>query len=166
VCVSVRDEYSSPPRLHNSLVTCLEFSLVAKVCPPWLAVRAIVGRSRQLTRATVTYLTLGALFCLFPWLDSPQWAMVSSLSRLHDHTQTHDTPVEEWSAQRRELYLTIHNTHNGNFVQLDDTVLFDTFTHTLHVSGIYHPSSGATTANWSGWYNNLWVGVVCGRLSQ
>jgi hypothetical protein len=34
--------------------------------------------------------------------------------------------------------------NNGNFVQLDDTVLFDTFTHSLHVSGIYHPSSGAT----------------------
>jgi hypothetical protein len=32
----------------------------------------------------------------------------------------------------------------GIFVQLDDTVLFDTFTHTLHVSGIYHPPSGAT----------------------
>jgi hypothetical protein len=42
-------------------------------------------------------------------------------------------------------------------VQLDDIFYFDTFTHTLHVSGIYHPSSGATTANWSGWYNNLWV---------
>jgi hypothetical protein len=34
---------------------------------------------------------------------------------------------------------------------------FDTFTHAVHVSGIYHPSSGATTANWSGWYNNWWV---------
>jgi hypothetical protein len=32
--------------------------------------------------------------------------------------------------------------NNGNFVQLDDTILFDTFIHTLHVSGIYHPSSG------------------------
>jgi hypothetical protein len=31
------------------------------------------------------------------------------------------------------------------------------FTYALHVSGINHPSSGATTANWSGWYNNLWV---------
>ena len=25
----------------------------------------------------------------FPWRDSPQWAKVSSLSRLHGHTQTH-----------------------------------------------------------------------------
>ena len=24
-----------------------------------------------------------------PWLDSPQWARASSLSRIHDHTQTH-----------------------------------------------------------------------------
>jgi hypothetical protein len=47
------------------------------------------------------------------------------------------------------IHSTVFHVHvpcilnNGNFVQLDDTVLFDTFTHTLHVSGIYHPSSGA-----------------------
>jgi hypothetical protein len=46
---------------------------------------------------------------------APQWARASSLSRLHDHTQTHTalgrTPLDEGSARRRDLYLTTHNTH-------------------------------------------------------
>jgi hypothetical protein len=51
-----------------------------------------------------------------PWCNSCQWARASSLSRLHDHTQTHHTtvgrnPLDEWSAQRTDLYLTTHNTH-------------------------------------------------------
>jgi len=49
------------------------------------------------------------------WDNSPQWAKASSSSRLHDHTQTTTicrTPLDEWSARRRDLYLTTHNTHN------------------------------------------------------
>jgi len=49
------------------------------------------------------------------WSDSPQWAMASSLSRFLDHTQRRitvgRTPLDEWSACRRHLYLTTHNTH-------------------------------------------------------
>jgi hypothetical protein len=41
--------------------------------------------------------------------------MTSSLSRLHDHTFRHTTlgrtPLEEWPARHRDLYLTTHNTH-------------------------------------------------------
>jgi hypothetical protein len=47
--------------------------------------------------------------------NSPQWAMASSLSRPHDHTRhttISRTPLDEWSAWCRDLYLTIHNTHN------------------------------------------------------
>ena len=50
------------------------------------------------------------------WRDSPQWAMASSFTRFLDHTQRRTTvcrtPLDEWSARRRDLYLTIHNTHN------------------------------------------------------
>jgi hypothetical protein len=48
----------------------------------------------------------------------PQWARVrpSSLTRFLDHTQrcitVGRTPLDEWSARRRDLYLTTHNTHN------------------------------------------------------
>ena len=50
------------------------------------------------------------------WRNSPQWAMASSFMRFLDHTQRPTTvgrtPPDEWSARRRDLYLTTHNTHN------------------------------------------------------
>ena len=56
------------------------------------------------------------LFCIFlPWRKSPKWAKASSLSRIHDDTQTKHTlgrtPLDGWSARRGVLYLTTHNTH-------------------------------------------------------
>jgi len=52
---------------------------------------------------------------IFLRCSSPQMAR-DSLSRLHDHTQLKHTTLgrtalEEWSARRRDLYLTSHNTH-------------------------------------------------------
>jgi hypothetical protein len=48
--------------------------------------------------------------------NSPQWARASSFTRFLDHTQRHTTdgrtPLDKWSARRRDLYLTTHNTHN------------------------------------------------------
>jgi len=42
--------------------------------------------------------------------------MASSFLRVLDHTQLRTTvgrtPLDEWSARRRDLYLTKHNTHN------------------------------------------------------
>ena len=55
------------------------------------------------------------LFVCF-WRNSPQWARASSFTRFLDHTQwcntVSRTPLDEWSAHRRDLYLTKHNTHN------------------------------------------------------
>ena len=52
------------------------------------------------------------LFC-FLWRCGPTWAMASSFLRFLDHTQRRitvgSTPLDEWSARRRDLYLTIHN---------------------------------------------------------
>ena len=48
------------------------------------------------------------------WRDSPQCARASSLTRLLDNTQRRTTvgrtPLDEWSARRRDLYLTTHTT--------------------------------------------------------
>ena len=45
----------------------------------------------------------------------PHWARASSFTRFLDHTQQHTTvgrtPLDEWSARRRDLCLTTHNTH-------------------------------------------------------
>ena len=56
------------------------------------------------------------LFVYF-WRDSPppHWARASSFTRFLDHTQrgiaVGMTPLSGWSALRRDLYLTTHNTH-------------------------------------------------------
>ena len=50
------------------------------------------------------------------WRNSPQWARATSFTRFLDQTQRRTTvgrtPLDEWSARRRDLYLTTHNTHN------------------------------------------------------
>ena len=51
--------------------------------------------------------------CLFvSGATAPQWAMASSLLWFLDHTQRRTTfgrtPVDEWSARRRDIYLTTH----------------------------------------------------------
>ena len=50
----------------------------------------------------------------FPWRDTPQGALASSCTMFLDHTQRHTTvgrtPLDEWSARRRNLYLTTHTT--------------------------------------------------------
>jgi hypothetical protein len=55
------------------------------------------------------------LFVCF-WHDSPQWARVSSSTRLLYYTQRRTTvsrtPLDEWSARCKDLYLTTHNTHS------------------------------------------------------
>jgi len=54
-------------------------------------------------------------FLLFIWCNSPHWARASSFTRFLDHTQRRTTvgrtPLDEWSARRRDLYLTTHDNH-------------------------------------------------------
>jgi hypothetical protein len=53
--------------------------------------------------------------CFVFWRDSHQWARFSSLTRFLDHKQRRitvgRTPLDEWSARRRNLYLITHNSH-------------------------------------------------------
>jgi hypothetical protein len=48
----------------------------------------------------------------------------------------------------------------GFLVQFDNIVHFDVFMYTLHVSGIYHPSSGASLQSGAVGFNNLSMLVV------
>jgi hypothetical protein len=47
---------------------------------------------------------------------APQWARASSFTRFLDHAQRRPTvgrtPLDEWSALCRDLYLTTNDTHN------------------------------------------------------
>ena len=51
------------------------------------------------------------------WRCGPTRTTASSFLRFLDHTQQRitvgRTPLDEWSARRRDLYLTTHNTHNN-----------------------------------------------------
>jgi hypothetical protein len=62
-------------------------------------------------RPAITY-----YICYFLWLCSPARVM-TSFTRFLDHTQRRATvgmtPMDEWSARRRDLYLTTHNTHKN-----------------------------------------------------
>ena len=56
------------------------------------------------------------IFFLFVFgATAPQWARTSSFTRFLDHTQRRitvsRTSLDEWSACRRDLYLTTRNTH-------------------------------------------------------
>jgi hypothetical protein len=47
--------------------------------------------------------------------NNPQWARAPSFTRFLDHTRRTTvgrSPLDEWSARRRDIYLTTHNTHN------------------------------------------------------
>jgi len=63
----------------------------------------------------------------------PQWARASSFRRFLDHTQrcttVGRTPLDEWLARRRDLYLTTHNNHDRHTsmpsVGFEPTILAD-----------------------------------------
>ena len=56
------------------------------------------------------------ILIFFLWRCGPRRALASSFFRFLDYTQRRitagRTPLDEWSARRRDLYLTTHNTHN------------------------------------------------------
>ena len=71
---------------------------------------------RTMALGSTEPLTEMSLFLCFLWLRDPTRAMASSFLRFLDHTQRRTTvgrtPLDEWSARHRDLYLTTHNTHN------------------------------------------------------
>jgi len=72
-------------------------------------------RATYPTHFIVCYITAIKTF-FFLWCCGPTRAMASSFLRVLDHTQRRTTVgrtlLDEWSARRRDLYLTTHNTHN------------------------------------------------------
>ena len=60
--------------------------------------------------------SIPSIILFFLWRYNPTRVMTSSFLRILDHTQRRSTvgrtPLDEWSARRRDLYLTTYNTHN------------------------------------------------------
>jgi len=76
----------------------------------------IARRMRIACRQTKAAETrLQYVICFF-WPTSPHWAMASSFTRFLVHTLRRTTlgrtPLDVWSARRRDLYLTTHKDHN------------------------------------------------------
>jgi len=61
-------------------------------------------------------MTNNFIFFILYLARQPPVSLASSFTRFLDHTQRRTTlgktPLDEWSALRRDLYLTTHNTHN------------------------------------------------------
>jgi hypothetical protein len=88
-----------------------------RFCSPIFPGRGLYG---VFTRPCVYSGIRNYYLSLFFWggggsAKAPQWARVSSIARFLDHTQRRTTvgrtPLYEWSACRRDLYLTTHNIH-------------------------------------------------------
>ena len=84
------------------------FSPIRATCPTHSEVEWGYGMGEASARCS--------LFVCFLWRCGPTRATASSFLRFLDHTQRRITvgriPLDEWSARRRDLYLTTHNTHN------------------------------------------------------
>jgi hypothetical protein len=76
--------------------------------PSFVKLRSNIWGSLLLIKTHICFVCFGR--------DSPKWVMASSFTRFLDRTQRRTTigrtPLDEWSARRRDLYLTRHNTHN------------------------------------------------------
>ena len=73
---------------------------------------------RHSSRTNIAYFfsVITKMDFFFLWRCDPRRARASSFRRFLDHTQRRTTvgrtPLDEWSARRRGLYLTPHNIHN------------------------------------------------------
>ena len=67
------------------------------------------------------WLKLLVFFVSF-WRNSHHWVRASSFTSFLDHTKRRitvgRTPLDEWSALRRDLYLTAYNTHDREISML------------------------------------------------
>jgi hypothetical protein len=72
------------------------------------------GRSHL--KAEDANLSVPVVLFFWLWRCDPTRVMTFSFLRFLDHTQRRTTvgrsPLDEWSARRRDLYLTTHDTHN------------------------------------------------------
>ena len=93
----------------------------------------------------------------FLWRCGPTRAMASSFLRFLDHTQRRitvgRTPLDEWSARLRDLYLTTHNTHNRQIskppVGFEPTISAGEWTQTYALDHAATGTGKEFTWNWN-----------------
>jgi len=115
------------------------------------------------------------VYFFLPWCNSPQWAKDSSLSRIHDHTQTHSVGLLRTSDQPD---LTTHNFHMRQtsmlLVGFEPTIPTSERpqTHALDLAatgiGVLLKLVNEMTSQWhkinAEFHNYLWVVIAGGRV--
>jgi hypothetical protein len=96
---------------------CCFISWYTLFCMLRLKINHLQGESRAKPETYVNIQLVSTVDKYFFFLWRCDWTriMASSFLRFLDHTQRRVTvgwtPLDEWSARRRDLYLTTHNTH-------------------------------------------------------
>ena len=117
-----------PMTVHRQRVSCwiqaLRYNVMSKCklyCGEWSV--CAIESVQQTQGCGSSHVVTGECWvqCLrlcffFLWRCDPTRVMASSFLRFLDHTQWRTTvgrtPLDEWWARRKDLYLTTHNTHN------------------------------------------------------
>jgi hypothetical protein len=101
--------------LHGQRFKLKATRLRSRSAAPWAATSGFIDPWIQMWDQFMFHILCVNVFVCF-WRDSPQWARASSFMGFLDYTQRRTTvgrtPLDEWSARRRNLYLTKYNTHN------------------------------------------------------
>ena len=106
--------------LHSEMLqtTCKRTSRYdnVQICSVWTLQYRDVHTMIEYPSISETKLQYSSVGNFFLWRCGPTRAMASSFLMFLDHTQRRTidgrTPLDEWSARRRDLYLTTHNTHH------------------------------------------------------
>ena len=106
-------------QVQISVFLCNSSQFIAFFC--WCKFNQRCSMSRKLYKLTYTYIYM----CIYIYIYILFFCCGAATQRgswpphtwgILDHTQRRTTvgrtPLEEWSARRRDLYLTTHNTHN------------------------------------------------------
>jgi len=105
-----RCSHSSPtPQLANNITHTTLFTCETEFIHPINII------SKHANTETVVFVCF--------WLGDLKWARASSFVRFLDHNQRLTTfgrtPLDEWSARRRDLYLTTHTTDRHSCLRWD-----------------------------------------------
>ena len=119
---------------NGDCLLCTIRSSVIFYSPPWenavLEEKNHVKIAAKLEATSIIIITFHTLYIypyvsntsslhfLFLWLCNPTQVMASSFLRFLDHTRRRTTvgrtPLDEWSARHRDLYLTTHKSQQTN----------------------------------------------------
>ena len=114
--------------------------------------RWVFPGAKNLLYKKVTFFLLARQPLSGPWPPPYSRGFLSFLDHTQRHTTVGRTPLDEWSARRRDLYLTTHNSHNRQtfmppvgfffncyFIYCSDVYIDATWAQVLHLLCLVNP---------------------------